>query len=66
DSFLPSSLSADIVWPLLEDTSGVLWVGTVNGGLNKINPQMQRFGLFRNHPDDPASLSFDVIGGFYE
>ena len=66
DPFLPSSLSADIVWPILEDTSGVLWAGTVNGGLNKINPQMQRFGLFRNHPDDPSSLSFNVIGGFYE
>ena len=66
DPFLPSSLSADIVWPVLEDTSGVLWAGTVNGGLNKINPQMQRFGLFRNHPDDPSSLSFNVIGGFYE
>lgn len=66
DPYQSSSLSADIVWPIVEDNSGVLWVGTVNGGLNKVNPQMQRFGLFRNHPYDPASLSFDVIGGFFE
>ena len=66
DPYQASSISADIVWPILEDTSGVLWVGTINGGLNKVNPQTQRFGLFRKHPDDPTSLSFDVIGGFYE
>ncbi len=66
DPYMAGSLSADIIWPLLEDRSGVLWVGTINGGLNKINPELQRFSLFRNHPDDPKSLSFDVIGGFYE
>ncbi len=44
----------------------MLWIGTVNGGINKLNPQFQRFGLFRNDPDDPNSLGFDVVGGFYE
>lgn len=66
DPYRADSIGADIVWPILEDRSGVMWVGTVNGGLSKINPETQRFGLYRNHPGDPSSLSFDVIGGFYE
>lgn len=66
DPFRASSLSADIVWALLEDRSGVLWVGTINGGVNKVNPQVQRFGLYRHHPLDNNSLGFDVVGSFYE
>jgi PAS domain S-box-containing protein len=62
----PTSLSSDIVWALLEDRSGVFWVGTGNGGLNKLNPQVQRFGLYRNNPGDPASLSHDAVGPVLE
>ncbi|MBK8049103.1 MAG: hypothetical protein IPK16_19505 [Anaerolineales bacterium] len=66
DPFDPASISTDILWTTLEDRAGVLWIGSINGGLNKLNPQMQRFKLYRNRPNDPNSLSFDVIGGFYE
>lgn len=66
DPFRASSLSADIVWSLLEDRSGVFWVGTINGGISKANPQVQRFGLYRHHPLDSNSLGFDVVGAFYE
>ncbi len=64
--FVSTSLSADIVWPVYEDRSGILWVGTVNGGLNKLNPQVQRFHLYRNDPGNPHSLGFDVVSSFYE
>ncbi len=66
DPFLATSISADIVWSVMEDRTGVLWLGTINGGLNKVNPQVQRFGLYRNHPDKVDSLGFDVIGAFHE
>lgn len=66
DPFRTSSLSADIAWSLLEDHSGVFWVGTINGGISKANPQVQRFGLYRHHPLDSNSLGFDVVGSFYE
>jgi PAS domain S-box-containing protein len=62
----PQSLSSDIAWALLEDRSGIFWVGTGNGGLDKLNPQVQRFGLYRNDPGDPASLSHDAVGPVLE
>ncbi|MCB9125801.1 MAG: GGDEF domain-containing protein [Caldilineaceae bacterium] len=66
DAYRPTSLSADIVWSMLEDRSGVFWFGTINGGISKINPQVQRFGLYRNHPENEHSLGFDVVGAFHE
>ncbi|MBP1693362.1 MAG: signal transduction histidine kinase, partial [Chloroflexi bacterium] len=66
DPLEPQSLSADVVWPLFQDRSGVFWVGTINGGLNKLNLQVQRFRLYRNHAQDPNSLGFNVTGPFYE
>jgi len=66
DPLRESSLSAGIAWTMLEDRSGVFWVGTINGGISKANPQVQRFGLYRHHPLDSNSLGFDVVGSFYE
>jgi PAS domain S-box-containing protein len=66
DPFNPQSISSDQIWGLLMDRSGVMWVGSVNGGLNKLNPQMQRFGLFRNQPGNENSLSYNVIGPMIE
>ena len=66
DAFRLTSLSADIVWSMLEDRSGVYWFGTINGGISTVNPQVQRFGLYRNHPQESNSLGFDVAGSFYE
>jgi PAS domain S-box-containing protein len=66
DPYNAESLSSDQTWSLLMDRSGVMWVGTVNGGLNKLNPQVQRFGLYRNEPGNDNSLSFNVIGPMAE
>lgn len=66
DPFRAASLSADIVWTILEDRSGVSWFGTINGGISKVNPQVQRFGLHRHHPMESNSLGFDVVGSFHE
>ncbi len=66
DPYNPESLSANIVWSILQDRSGVVWIGVVNGGLNKLNPQVQRFHLYRNNPGNPQSLGFDVVGPILE
>ncbi|GAB3573794.1 hybrid sensor histidine kinase/response regulator transcription factor [Spirosoma luteolum] len=34
----PNSLRVNYVWPLLKDRSGILWVGTIGGGLHQIVP----------------------------
>jgi signal transduction histidine kinase/streptogramin lyase len=66
DAFNDQSLSNDVVWSVLEDQSGLFWVGTVNGGLNKMDPQVQRFRLYQNNPNDPQSLGFNVVGPILE
>ena len=62
----PQSLSSDIAWSFLEDRSGIVWVGSGNGGLNKLNPQVQRFALYRNDPGDPNSLGHNAVGPVLE
>ena len=40
---IPGSLSQNPVNAIYEDTSGVLWVGTVEGGLNRRAPGSNTF-----------------------
>ncbi len=66
DPYDPESLSSDLVWSITQDRTGLIWVGAVNGGLNKLNPQVQRFRLYRNHPGNLQSLGFNVVGPILE
>jgi signal transduction histidine kinase/ligand-binding sensor domain-containing protein/CheY-like chemotaxis protein/AraC-like DNA-binding protein len=38
-SFDPNGLKTDYIWPLLKSKSGEIWIGTIGGGLHKLNPQ---------------------------
>ncbi len=38
-SFAPDGLKTDYLWPLLKSKSGDLWIGTIGGGLHKLNPK---------------------------
>ncbi len=62
----PNSLSSNVVLAIFEDKSGVLWIGTDFGGINKFNPGKRKFAKYRNSPDDSNSLSSDVIFSVYE
>ncbi len=57
----PRSLSGDDVVSLLEDDSGILWVGVYADGLNKLNPRARAFGLYAHKQGDPHSLSGNEI-----
>lgn len=37
------SLNNDIIYSLYEDNSGIIWIGTYLGGINKIDPIQNRF-----------------------
>ena len=55
--FDPESLSHDEIFSIIEDKSGILWVGTNGSGLCKLNPAVQAFGFWRQVPGSPRSLS---------
>jgi len=62
----PSSLSSDAVWGLHVDEEGVLWAGTMGGGLNRLSPGARTFEHYRHVSGDSGSLSSDSIMFFHE
>lgn len=62
----PYSLSHNHVRVLLSDQSGVLWIGTIGGGLNRFEEKSGRFIRYRYQPADPNSLSDDRVYTIYE
>jgi ligand-binding sensor domain-containing protein/signal transduction histidine kinase len=53
----PESLSGNGVISLYQDRAGLLWVGTVDRGLNILNFQQEQFGCYRYDRTNPNSLS---------
>ncbi|TLY58388.1 MAG: hypothetical protein E6K52_13045, partial [Gammaproteobacteria bacterium] len=49
-----------------EDEAGVLWVGTMGGGLIRLDPGSGHVKFFRHDPQDPHSLSSDHVRSILE
>ncbi len=62
----PNSLSHNEVYSIFEDRSGVLWIGTKGGGLNRFDRQKNQFTHYRHSPNNPKSLSHDEVYEIYE
>lgn len=61
DKKQPSSLSPNPVNSIFEDSRQTLWIGTVEGGLNRYDAATQRFTHFRHAAGDPHSLTHDAV-----
>lgn len=59
------SLSKSAVKSLFIDITGIVWVGTNGGGVNKFDPQRKQFFHIKTSLD-PYSLSNDKIRSIYE
>lgn len=44
----------------------VIWVGTKNGGLNRLDRKTEKFTHFKNIPRDSTSLGHNLVGYIYE
>jgi len=44
-----------------EHEEKILWVGTQNGGLNRFNRSSQTFTAYQNDPNDPFSISNNIV-----
>jgi signal transduction histidine kinase/streptogramin lyase/ActR/RegA family two-component response regulator len=62
----PASLSHNNVRSIYKDRSGILWIGTDGGGINKFDPKMRKFAHYRADPDDPHSLGNNNVRCIYE
>ncbi|HEX8386868.1 MAG TPA: two-component regulator propeller domain-containing protein, partial [Rubricoccaceae bacterium] len=56
-----ASLSSSFATALAEGPGGALWVGTLGGGLNRLDPTTGRAVRIRLRTGDPASLSDDRV-----
>lgn len=54
-------ISSDQINELLQDSSGIIWIGTNNGGLNSFDPKTNTFESFTHDPSDPHSIAADRI-----
>ncbi len=66
DPALPDSLAYDQVKPLLLDRSGLLWVGTPGGGLQRVNTRNLIGRMLRHSPIRPQSLSDNNVRSILE
>ena len=66
DSGDPNSLSDNNITSVYEDRSGLLWVGSGGGGINKLKPNAEYFLHYSHIPGNPNSLSHPSVRGIYE
>lgn len=60
-----NSISKNIIKSLTIDKTGIIWIGTNGGGVNKFDPKRKQFDHIRKtlHPN---SLSYDKIRSLFE
>ncbi len=51
---------------IYKDSKGRFWVAMYYGGFNIFDPRTGWYTNYRNHPDNPKSLSSDIVKTFYE
>jgi ligand-binding sensor domain-containing protein/signal transduction histidine kinase/CheY-like chemotaxis protein len=62
----PNSPSNDTIRTVYKDREGMLWIGTVYGGLDRLDPAREAFTHYRYAPADRRSLSDDNVACVYE
>jgi signal transduction histidine kinase/ligand-binding sensor domain-containing protein/DNA-binding response OmpR family regulator len=61
-----TSLSFNSVLSIYEDRSGVLWIGTEGGGLNKYNRETDQFTRYMHDANDPNNLRNNTVAAILE
>ena len=59
-------MNANDVLSVYEDRAGKLWVGTLGGGLNRFDPNTNRFTHYVQRPGDPRTLSKNDVRSVFE
>ena len=62
----PTGLPSDFLRVLLRDAHGDLWIGTGLSGLARYSEKTGTFVQFHSDPNDPASLSSEVVRALHE
>lgn len=66
DPFLRGSIGSDLVVPMLRDRSGLLWIGTWGGGLQRYNHNHGMARILRHSPKSSQGLSQSEVSSVLE
>jgi len=66
DSKIKNNLQSSNIQSLFVDHKGVLWVGTVEGGLSKYIQEKEEFITYMHNPDNDSSIGFNDINTITE
>ena len=61
----PPRLSDNLITSVYQDRNGILWVGTSQGGLNRLDRNTGQVTVYRNDPADPTSISWGEVSAKY-
>ena len=57
----PSGTNDSWINTIYEDRTGILWIGTMQGGLNRLDPASGVFTHYVHDPDDPNTISNNLV-----
>ncbi len=57
----PRSLSDNMIRTVTIDPTGIMWIATQTGGLNRFNPLTETCTRYRHDPENPNSPGFNFI-----
>jgi ligand-binding sensor domain-containing protein/signal transduction histidine kinase len=67
DAFDPTTLGSNNgIYDIFEDQNGIIWLAQYNAGINYYDKNEKDFSTMRNNPNDPGSLSANIIFSFLE
>jgi len=63
---LKKSLSSNIITSVVEDKDGIIWIGTLKGGLNRFDKTTEKFTYFKYDASQITSLRTNNILSLYQ
>lgn len=60
-STVKNSLSTNKIFDIYKDSDGLFWIGTINGGLNMYNPNIDEFFCFTTKQGLPNNVVYNIL-----
>jgi ligand-binding sensor domain-containing protein/signal transduction histidine kinase len=60
-----NSIAAGFVREIIEGPDGELWIATMGAGLDRLDPETERFTHYQYDPEDPSSLAGNWVRTVY-
>ena len=62
----PNSIATDNTECIMEDSEGIIWIGTTGAGLERLDPVTGKFTHYPHNPNDPESIIHNDVKVIFE